>query len=130
MFTLPGGGIVIDTPGMRELGLDGADIVSAFADIVDLAAGCLLIDCAHERETGCAILQAVAEGRREEAYLNSWHKLRQESRYAGVIWRQIEEEKLTMMFAAVGGKKNARRLMRQTGNGGFDDEYIDSPGRK
>lgn len=113
MFLLPGGGIVIDTPGMRELALDGADLASTFADIADLAAGCRFGDCAHEREPGCAVLQAVAEGRLEEARLDSWRKLRQQSRYVGLNSRQIEEEKLAVMFAAVGGKKNAHRLMRE-----------------
>lgn len=112
MFILPGGGIVIDTPGMRELALEGADMASAFADITELSADCRFSNCSHEQEPDCAVLQAVADGRLSAARLNSWRKLRQESRYAGMNSRQIEEEKLSVMFADVGGRKNARRLMK------------------
>ncbi|MEN6567290.1 MAG: GTPase RsgA, partial [Veillonellales bacterium] len=112
MFILPGGGIVIDTPGMRELALEGANMASAFADITELSANCRFSNCSHEQEPDCAVLQAVADGRLSAARLNSWRKLRQESRYADMNSRQIEEEKLSVMFAAVGGRKNARRLMK------------------
>ena len=112
MIVLPGGGIVIDTPGMRELALEGADLAAAFADIAELAADCRFSDCTHDQEPDCAVLQAVAEGRLPAARLDSWRKLRQESRYAGLNSRQIEEEKTAVMFAAVGGRKNARQLMK------------------
>ena len=64
LFALPGGPLVIDTPGLRELGLwDAADGVErAFVDIEDLAAQCRYRDCGHFSEPGCAVQTAVAEG--------------------------------------------------------------------
>jgi ribosome biogenesis GTPase len=64
LVVLPGGGIVVDNPGIRELYLwvaaDGLD--EAFADIVELAAHCRFADCRHETEPGCAITAALADG--------------------------------------------------------------------
>lgn len=64
LFKLPSGAMVIDTPGMRELGLFGAEegIRVGFADVEDLFAGCRFSDCRHEAEPGCAVLAALAEG--------------------------------------------------------------------
>ena len=54
---LPDGGLVLDTPGMRELALwdAGAGVEDAFSDVADLAAACRFADCAHESEPGCAV---------------------------------------------------------------------------
>jgi ribosome biogenesis GTPase len=70
-----GGGLLIDTPGMRELQLwDRTDTLEeAFPDIAELAAGCRFRDCGHEQEPGCAVKAAVAAGKlsgeRCDAYL-------------------------------------------------------------
>ena len=55
LVVLPEGGAVIDTPGMREIGIIDADLSKAFADIDDLAAGCRFSDCTHGSEPGCAV---------------------------------------------------------------------------
>ncbi|HEX6210664.1 MAG TPA: ribosome small subunit-dependent GTPase A [Methylomirabilota bacterium] len=80
LVPLPGGALLIDTPGMRELQLWSADsgMVEAFEDIAALAAGCYFADCRHESEPRCAVKQAVAEGRLDAARLESHHKLRRE----------------------------------------------------
>ncbi|MFN3220197.1 MAG: ribosome small subunit-dependent GTPase A [Acidimicrobiales bacterium] len=72
---------VIDTPGVREVGLwAGIDAVDAtFDDVVELAADCRFGDCAHDGEPGCAVVAAVAEGRLPAARLESWHHLRKEA---------------------------------------------------
>lgn len=72
---------VIDTPGVREVGLwVGADAVdAAFDDVVELAADCRFGDCAHEGEPDCAVAAAVAEGRLPASRLDSWHRLRKEA---------------------------------------------------
>ena len=64
LFMLPSGAMVIDTPGMRELGLFGADegISAGFADVEELFAQCRFNDCRHKTEPGCAILTALADG--------------------------------------------------------------------
>jgi ribosome biogenesis GTPase len=66
LLTLPGGALLIDTPGIREVGVwDGTG--GAFADIDALAAGCRFADCRHETEPGCAVRGAVDEERLEAA---------------------------------------------------------------
>jgi ribosome biogenesis GTPase len=72
---------VIDTPGVREVGLwAGVDAVdSTFDDIAQLAAGCRFVDCAHDGEPGCAVAEAVALGTLPAARLASWHRLRREA---------------------------------------------------
>ena len=73
------GGMVIDTPGMRELQLWGPDVVAdSFADIADLAGGCRFRDCRHDREPGCAVKAAVADGTFDEGRYQSYVKLRTE----------------------------------------------------
>jgi ribosome biogenesis GTPase len=80
LILLPGGGIVIDTPGLRELQLgDGAaGFDTAFSDVDELAAGCRFNDCAHAGEPGCAVLAAVDAGTLAPERLESWRKLQRE----------------------------------------------------
>lgn len=77
MVRLPTGAWVIDTPGMRELGLAeaGAGIGAVFPEIEDLARGCRFSDCAHEREPGCAVRAAAEAGILDPARLARWRKL-------------------------------------------------------
>ena len=72
----PAGGAILDTPGMRELQLWGADegLDSSFDDIAALAEGCKFRDCAHEHEPGCAVLAAVESGELPSARLDSYRK--------------------------------------------------------
>jgi ribosome biogenesis GTPase len=74
LLPVPTGGVVIDTPGLRALGLwDDEGVEAAFPDIDEVAAGCRFRDCAHRGEPGCAVADAVADGRlpsaRVERYL-------------------------------------------------------------
>jgi ribosome biogenesis GTPase len=77
MVLLDSGGILIDTPGMRELQLwESADPLSdTFTDIAQLAEGCRFRDCQHLHEPGCAVRAAVAAGELPESRLASFHKL-------------------------------------------------------
>lgn len=74
LLPLPVGGAVIDTPGLRELGLwaDSGSLETAFPDVIELGAGCRFRDCAHQAEPGCAVRAAVAEGRLDGARLASY----------------------------------------------------------
>jgi len=74
---MPGGGLLIDTPGMRELQLSeaGDGLLSAFDDVEELAKGCAFGDCGHESEPVCAVKDAVAAGRLSAERLESFHKL-------------------------------------------------------
>jgi ribosome biogenesis GTPase len=80
LLVLPGGALIIDTPGMRELQLwdvaSGVD--AAFADIEALAETCRVGDCQHEVEPGCAVRAAADEGRLPKERLFSYHKLQKE----------------------------------------------------
>lgn len=77
MVVLDGAGILIDTPGMRELQLweSGEAVGDAFADVGELAASCRFRDCRHMREPGCAVRAAVAGGTLASLRLESFHKL-------------------------------------------------------
>ena len=80
LLVLPDGGIVIDTPGMRELQLWESDegMDTAFADIVELGTQCRFADCAHKKEPGCAIRRALADGSLDRARWDSYTKLQRE----------------------------------------------------
>ena len=81
LIVLPGdGGVLIDTPGMRELQLwDAADGVSqTFDDIEELASACRFRDCSHEGEPGCAIRAALRTGELERRRLDNYHKMQRE----------------------------------------------------
>ena len=95
MIPLPGGAFVIDTPGMRELGMWDSDagIDTAFADIEELARGCKYADCTHTAEPGCAILAAVADGTLDIARLESYRKLKTENAYAADSSRYLEAKR-------------------------------------
>ncbi|WP_217913173.1 ribosome small subunit-dependent GTPase A [Miltoncostaea marina] len=83
LLPLPGGGAVIDTPGVRELGLwsegdGGAGVAVTFGDVEELAGGCRFADCTHRSEPGCAVRAAVDEGRLAEDRLASYRDLTRE----------------------------------------------------
>lgn len=80
LILLPGGGVVIDTPGIRELQLwDGGEgLGETFSDIEELAAACKFNDCAHTSEPGCAVLAALESGELPQERFASWRKLQRE----------------------------------------------------
>jgi ribosome biogenesis GTPase / thiamine phosphate phosphatase len=89
LVALPGGAVLLDTPGMREFALwgegeDGGDatggLAATFADVEAFAAGCRFGDCAHEAEPGCAVRAALADGTLDPARHASWLKLGRELR--------------------------------------------------
>lgn len=85
LFILPSGGLLIDTPGLRELQLwDGAEgLEETFADVEAIATGCRFTDCAHESEPGCAVRAAAAAGQIDPARLTSFQKLQLEVKQFG-----------------------------------------------
>lgn len=112
LIVLPDGGAVIDTPGMRELGLESADLAKAFADIDELATRCKFHDCTHRREPGCAVKQAIIDGTLTVERLENYHKLEKEAKYDGLDSKQIEKEKISEMFREFGSMKNARDFIK------------------
>jgi len=108
LLELPGGALLIDTPGMRELQLWSASdgFESAFDDIASLAAECRFRDCAHDTEPGCAVRAAVERGSLDESRLASWHDLRRELAY-------LERKQDAAAAAAMLGQtKSVTRLLR------------------
>ncbi|MFD3546926.1 ribosome small subunit-dependent GTPase A [Streptomyces sp. NPDC058655] len=81
LLALPGGGVLIDTPGLRGVGLwdAGAGVGQVFSEIEEYAAHCRFHDCAHEAEPGCAVLAAVESGELADRRLESYRKLLREN---------------------------------------------------
>ena len=95
MMVLPRGGVLIDTPGMRELQLweSPGGLAQTFADVEALAAQCRFDDCSHAREPGCAVRAAVEDGRVEGARLESYHKLQRELHFQSTKHDKVERAK-------------------------------------
>ncbi|WP_246072898.1 ribosome small subunit-dependent GTPase A [Paenibacillus dokdonensis] len=92
LFLLPQGGLMVDTPGMRELQLyddDGGGWEQVFADIESIGEGCRFMDCQHENEAGCAVLAAVLDGELDEKRLQNYRKTQRELQF------QIKKEART-----------------------------------
>lgn len=105
LVLLPNGGLVLDTPGMRELELvDGEGLDAVFEDLEVLATGCRFGDCTHAHEPGCAVKRAVADGRLAPERLEHYLKLRREAaayerrhdehlrRQSERVWGQLHDE--------------------------------------
>jgi ribosome biogenesis GTPase len=107
LVRLPGGGLLIDTPGIRSLGVAGAaeGLDAAFADLEDLATGCRFRDCSHEHEPGCAVRAAIADGSLDAGRLESQRKLEREAahhaRAADPLLREAERRKWKAIHASV-----------------------------
>ena len=82
LFAVPGrDAVIIDTPGMRELGMWSADgLDETFSEIAELAERCKFRDCGHDTEPGCAVAEALAAGVLDESRLLAWRKLLREAR--------------------------------------------------
>lgn len=95
LLLLPGGGVLIDTPGLRGVGLWDADsgVARAFTDIEALARDCRFHDCSHRTEPGCAVLAAAEEGALPLRRLENYHKLlRENERIAARSDARLNEE--------------------------------------
>ena len=113
LLPLPGGGCVIDTPGLRELGLWGSEggMAGAFADIARIAEGCRFSDCRHRGEPGCAVAAAVARGELDPARVDSHERLLAEEE-AQRRRRSVHEER---RHARTLGSKVVREALRAKG---------------
>lgn len=83
-----GQGVLLDTPGMREMALWSGDGLDAtFADVMELGGDCRFRDCGHDGEPGCAVAAAVASGALEVGRVNAWIKLQRES-----AWQEARQD--------------------------------------
>jgi ribosome biogenesis GTPase len=114
LHRMPDGGLILDTPGMRELGLWDADagIERSFADIDALAATCRFSDCRHESEPGCAVSAAIADGDLKGDRFDGWRKLEREARHlerrVDALARNAERQKWKTIHKAVGKHMEAK----------------------
>ena len=96
LHRLPGGGLLLDIPGMRELKVAQLDdaLTEVFADVVSLAARCRFRDCEHNDEPGCAVQTAIGNGSLEERRLRNYRKLlREEARHTMSLADQRHRDK-------------------------------------
>ncbi|GMQ57640.1 ribosome small subunit-dependent GTPase A [Vallitalea sediminicola] len=107
LIILEDGGMVIDTPGMRELGLwsegeDGNALSDTFSDIDELSKKCRFRDCTHTNEPGCVVIQAIENGELERERLDNFNKLKRELRFIeskkNARVRLEEKKKMKAMF--------------------------------
>lgn len=117
LLLLPDGGMVIDTPGMRELQIAGADLEHSFADIQELALNCAFRDCQHLNEPHCAVKKAVADGELAAERLENFLKMQKEMVF--------EERKQTMnpaqaeklkIIGMMGSLKAQKQIVREIKN--------------
>ena len=102
---LPEGGLLMDTPGMRELQLSDVKegIKLTFADIESLATACRFKDCQHQNEPGCAVVKAIANGELSTRRLNNFHKLLREDAHnsATLAQKRAKDRTFTIMVTAI-----------------------------
>ncbi|MEH0664774.1 ribosome small subunit-dependent GTPase A [Vibrio scophthalmi] len=110
---LPSGAVLLDTPGMREIQLaDCEDGVSeTFADVASLAKACRFGDCQHQSEPGCAVQQAISNGKLDERRFNNYQKLLREQAHNGATLAQqrAQSKQFGKMVRRVMGEKQKRR---------------------
>ncbi len=107
LLRLPGGALLIDTPGIRSLGVAGAEdgLAPAFGEVTDLAARCRFADCRHELEPGCEVRAALADGRLSADRLASHRKLEREAahvaRGSDRLMREAERRRWKVISTSV-----------------------------
>jgi ribosome biogenesis GTPase len=110
LLVMPGGAILIDTPGLRELQVWEGDVDSAFADIAELAAQCKFNDCRHSSEPECAVREALDTGDLDEARWASYVRLERELRAIEArSSRRIQRELKSRWRARARETRRARR---------------------
>jgi ribosome biogenesis GTPase len=116
LVSLPGGeGMLLDTPGLRELGLwdDGAGLELAFADVALAAMGCRFSDCRHEGEPGCGVRMAVDDGSLAADRFEGWLKLAREERFRALemdaVARRAERKRWAVIGKAGAARSKAKR---------------------
>jgi ribosome biogenesis GTPase / thiamine phosphate phosphatase len=115
LLVLPTGGLVIDTPGLRELQLwdaGAAALEATFADIEELAAECRFGDCTHSHEPECAVLAAAGSGELPWARLDSWRKLQRELRAIEVRQNALLRKEETRKWKLRAREAQARTRLR------------------
>ena len=113
LYVLPSGGVLIDTPGIRAIGLwtdeESTAVTETFGDIEDLAGRCRFSDCAHDTEPGCAVHAAVAEGTLSEDRVLRWRVLQHEADAAIVRASPYERKRYEKKLAKLINESQRRK---------------------
>jgi len=117
LLVMPSGGVIIDTPGMRELQIAGADLSKSFADIEELAEMCYFRDCKHESEPKCAVRKAIEDGELSAERLGNYKKLQREmvfeDRKNTMTAEQAQKHKIIDMMGSLGAQKEFQKYNRK-----------------
>lgn len=118
LITLPGGGVLIDTPGLRSIGLhdDGQGLALTFPDIEDYVTQCKFSDCAHDSEPGCGVQAALADGRLDERRWGSWQKLQREAEWIAMRTDPVARSAARKRWAAIGKAGTAQAKLKRGEN--------------
>ncbi len=103
LHLLPAGGVLVDTPGIREVGIwtDTEAVAEAFDDIEELGESCRFRDCGHDSEPGCAVLAAVADGTLAQERLDAWRALDAEAASAELRADVVERRRKARQFGRI-----------------------------
>jgi len=116
LFVMPTGGVLLDTPGIRELKIADCEegINAAFSDISELATQCRFSDCSHQSEPGCAVQKALAAGSIDERRLTNFFKLLREQQRNGATLAESRsaDKNLTKFYKRT---QHLGRLNKQSG---------------
>lgn len=112
LIMLENGGMVIDTPGMREIGIETADFSKTFVDIDHLSSMCKFSNCTHTSEPNCAVQKAILDGSLSAERFSNYNKLKKEAKYEGLSSKQIENAKINEMFGSKADMKNVIRSIK------------------
>lgn len=122
LIFLPSGGLIIDTPGMRELQLWGDEdgLEESFEDIEQLIERCRFKDCRHEDEPGCAVRSALSRGELDVKRIQSYYKLKRE------LQRLEQRQQDRARKPAADEKRKSRKKSRASGKARMREEYGES----
>jgi ribosome biogenesis GTPase len=113
LIELENGSFLVDTPGMREVGISGSDagLEETFADIIAVAENCRFRDCTHTNEPGCAVIEACENGELQEAKLENYLRLKRESDFYQMqeYERRQKGRSFTKMIKEVNNYNKAKR---------------------
>lgn len=113
LLLLPKGGVIIDTPGMRELGIASEEggIEETFEQITILSSKCRFSDCSHIEELGCAVLEALELGDLDQLVFDNYHKLKREQAHfsSSVHERRAKDKKMGKLYKSIIQEKQNRR---------------------
>jgi ribosome biogenesis GTPase len=113
LHPMKGGGLLLDTPGLRELQLTDCDdgVNTTFAEITSLAKRCRFTDCGHGNEPGCAVQDAISRGELNPRRLSNYRKLMREQAFnsATLAEKRARDKRFGKMIKSILSEKNARR---------------------